>query len=114
MKEVTKYMAEDGKVFDSRTECENYENTLGTEYEVSFRVNAILRLDGIIVKRKIRTNEKPSYDYCSDFKDIAFDAIMDTDMSESAGELLEIAANQDIYPYFDCFEDEQMTEYKKI
>ena len=114
MKEVTKYMAEDGKIFDSEIECKNYENTLGTEYEVSFRVNAILRLDGIIVKRKIRTNVKPSYDYCSDFKDIAFDAIMDTDVSESAGELLGIAANQDIYPYFDCFEDEQMIEYKKI
>ena len=114
MKEVTKYIAEDGKVFDSRTECENYENRLGTEYEISFRVNAILRLDGVIVKRRMKTNAKPSYDYGSDFRDIVFDAIMDTDMSESAGELLGIAANQGIYPYFDCFEDEEMTEYKKV
>ena len=114
MKEVTKYIAEDGKVFDSRTECENYEKGLGTEYEISFRVNAILRLDGVIVKRRMKTNAEPSYDYGSDFRDIVFDAIMDTDMSESAGELLGIAANQGIYPYFDCFEDEEMTEYKKV
>lgn len=114
MKEVTKYIAEDGKVFDSRTECENYEKGLSTEYEISFRVNAILRLDGVIVKRRMKTNAEPSYDYGSDFRDIVFDAIMDTDMSESAGELLGIAANQGIYPYFDCFEDEEMTEYKKI
>ena len=114
MKEVTKYMAEDGKIFDSRTECENYENGLGTEYEISFRVNAILRLDGIIVKRRVKTNAEPSYDYGSDFRNIAFDAIMDTDAYESAGELLGIAANQGIYPYFDCFENEGLTECKKI
>ena len=114
MKEITRYMAEDGMIFDNKTECENYENGLGTEYELSFRVNAILRLDGVIVKRRMKTNVEPSYDYDSDFRDIIFDAIMDTDASESAGELLGIAANQGIYPYFDCFEDEQMIEYKKI
>jgi hypothetical protein len=114
MKEVTKYMAEDGKVFDSKTECEEYEETLGTEYELTFKVNAILRLDGIVFKRKIRTNAEPNFDYGSDFRDIVFDAIMDTDVSESAGELLGIAANQGIYPYFDCFENEGLTEYKKI
>jgi len=114
MKEVTKYMAEDGKIFDSRTECENYENGLGTEYELTFKVNAILRLDGVVVKRKIKTNAEPSFDYGSDFRDIVFDAIMDTDAYESAGELLEIAANQGIYPYFDCFENEGLTECKKI
>ena len=37
MKEITRYMAEDGKVFDNKAECEEYEKTLGTEYELTFR-----------------------------------------------------------------------------
>lgn len=114
MKEVTKYMAEDGKIFDSKAECREYEKTLGTEYELTFRVNAILRLDDIIVKRKIKTNAEPSYDYGSEFVDKALDAIYDTDNHETAGELLGIAANQNIYPYLDCFESEIFGAYKKI
>ena len=114
MKKVTKYMAEDGKIFDSKTECEEYEKTLGAEYELTFAVNAILRLDGIVVKRRIRTNAKPSYDYESDFRDLALDAIYDTDNYETAGELLSIAANQNIYPYLDCFESETLCAYKRI
>ena len=116
MKEITKYMAEDGEVFDSKTECEKYESTLGaeSEYELTFEVNAILRLDGVVVKRKIKTNAEPNFDYGSDFKNMVYDAIMDTDAYESAGELLAIAANQGIYPYFDCFENEGLTECKKI
>lgn len=114
MKEITKYMAEDGKVFDSKTECEEYEKTLGTEYELTFKVNAILRLDGIVVKRKIKTNAEPNYDYGSEFVDMALDTIYDTDDRETAGELLGIAANQNIYPYLDCFESEIFGAYRKI
>ena len=114
MKEVTKYMANDGKIFDSKTECEEYEKTLGTEYELTFKVNAILRLDGVIVKRKIKTNAEPNYDYGSEFVDTALDAIYDTDNHETAGELLGIAANQNIYPYLDCFESEIFGAYRKI
>ena len=66
------------------------------------------------IKRKIKTDAEPSFNYGSDFRDIVFDAIMDTDSYESAGELLGIAANQGIYPYFDCFENEELTECKKI
>lgn len=116
MKEVKviRYIAEDGKVFEDPTECENYEKTLGTEYELTFKVNAILRLDGIEVKRKIKTNAKPNFDYGSEFVDTALDTIYDTDNHETAGELLAIAARQNIYPYLDCFEGEIFSEYKKI
>ena len=114
MKEITKYMAEDGKVFDSKAECEEYEKAFGAEYEVSFKVNAILRLDDVILTRKIKTNAEPSFDYASEFKDLAFDAIEDCDIRETAGELLGIAARQNIYPYCDYFEIETMTDYKKI
>lgn len=116
MKEVKviRYIAEDGKVFENATECENYEKTLGTEYELTFKVNAILRLDGIMVKRKIKTNAEPNYDYGSEFVDTALDAIYDTDNHETAGELLGIAANQNIYPYLDCFESEIFGAYRKI
>lgn len=107
-------MAEDGKIFDSITECEEYEKTLGTEYEITFKVNAILRLDNIILTRKIRTNAEPNFDYESNFRDLAFDAIMDSDMCETTGELLGIAARQNIYPYFDHFESETLTDYKKF
>lgn len=110
-----KYMAEDGKIFDNIAECEEYEKALGgAEYEITFSVNAVLRLDNIILKRKIKTNAEPSFDYESEFRDLAFDSIMDTDICETAGELLGIAANQGIYPYFDCFEAENMIDYKKI
>lgn len=114
MKEIIKYMAEDGTVFNNKADCEKYEKTLEAEYEVSFKVSAILRLDDVILTRKIKTNAEPSFDYESEFRDLAFDAIEDCDMRESAGELLEIAANQGIYPYTDYFETEPMTDYKKI
>ena len=111
---VIRYVAEDGRVFEDATECENYEKTLGTEYELTFKVNAILRLDGVIVKRKIKTNAEPNFDYGSEFVDAALDTIYDTDNHETAGELLAIAARQNIYPYLDCFEGEIFSEYKKI
>ena len=114
MKEITKYMAEDGMIFDNKTECEEYEKTLGTEYELTFKVNAILRLDGVIVKRKIKTNAEPNYDYGSEFVDTALDAIYDTDNRETAGELLAIAARQNIYPYLEGFEKEIFGAYRKI
>lgn len=114
MKEVIKYMANDGKVFNSKTECEEYEKTLGTEYELTFKVNIILRLDGVIVKRRIKTNAEPNYDYGSEFVDTALDAIYDTDNYETAGELLGIAANQNIYPYLDCFESKIFSAYRRI
>ena len=114
MKEVTKYMAEDGKVFDSITECEEYEKTLGEEYELTFKVDIILRLDGVLIKRKIRTNAEPNFNYNSEFVNTALDAIYDTDNYETAGELLGIAACQNIYPYLYCFEKEIFEEYKKI
>lgn len=114
MKEITRYMANDGMVFDSKIECEEYEKRLGAEYELTFKVNAILRLDGVIVKRKIKTNAEPNYDYGSEFVDMALDAIYDTDNHETAGELLGIAANQNIYPYLDCFESEIFSAYRKI
>jgi len=114
MKEITKYMAEDGMIFDNKTECEEYEKTLGTEYELTFKVNAILRLDDIVVKRKIKTNAEPNYDLGSEFVDTALDAIYDTDNYETAGELLGIASNQNIYPYLDCFESEIFGAYRKI
>lgn len=114
MKEVIKYMSEDGKVFDTKTDCEEYEKTLGAEYELFFKVNAILRLDGVIVKRKLKTNAKPNFDYGSEFVDTALDTIYDTDNHETAGELLAIAARQNIYPYLDLFDNEIFCEYKKI
>lgn len=114
MKEITRYMAEDGMIFDNKTECEEYEKTLGTEYELTFKVNAILRLDGVIVKRKIKTNAEPNFDYGSEFVNTALDTIYDTDNYETAGELLAIAARQNIYPYLECFEREIFDEYKKI
>lgn len=114
MKKVLKFIAEDGKVFNTQTECEEYEKRLGAEYILTFKVNAILRLDGIIVTRRIRTNAEPNFDYGSEFVDKALDTIYDTDNHETAGELLGIAANQNIYPYLDCFESEIFAEYKKI
>lgn len=116
MKEVKviRYIAEDGRVFEDATECENYEKTLGTEYELTFKVNAILRLDGIELKRKITTKAKPNFDYGSEFVDAALDTIYDTDNYETAGELLGIAARQNIYPYLEGFEKEIFSEYKKI
>lgn len=114
MKEITKYMAEDGEIFDNKTECEEYEKTLGAEYELTFRVNAIIRLDDVVIKRKIKTNAKPNYDYGSEFVDAALDAIYNIDNHETAEELLEIAANQNIYPYLDCFESEIFSAYKRI
>ena len=38
MKEITRYMAEDGMIFDNKTECEEYEKTLGTEYETALQL----------------------------------------------------------------------------
>ena len=114
MKEITRYMAEDGKVFDNKAECEEYEKTLGTEYELTFRVNAILRLDNILVKRKIKTTAKPNFDHGSEFVDRALDAIYNTDNHETEEELLAIAARQNIYPYLDYFDNEIFCEYKKI
>lgn len=114
MKRVTKYMAEDGKIFNNKTECEEYEKTLGAEYELTFRVNAILRLDDVVIKRRIKTNAEPNYDYGSEFVDTALDAIYNTDDHETAAELLGIAANQNIYPYLDCFEREIFSAYKRI
>ena len=113
--DVMKYMAEDGKIFDSIAECEEYEKALGAvEYEITYKVNAILRLDNIILTRKIKTNAEPSFDFESEFRDLAFDAIEDCDMRETAGELLGIAARQNIYPYTDYFDTQSMTDYKKI
>lgn len=114
MKEITRYMAEDGMIFDTKTDCEEYEKTLGAEYELTFKVNAILRLDGILIKRKLKTDAKPNFDYGSEFVDTALDTIYDTDNYETAGELLAIAARQNIYPYLDCFDKEIFSEYKKI
>ena len=114
MKEITKYMAEDGMIFDNKIECEEHEKTLGAEYELTFKVNAILRLDGVVVKRKIKTNAEPNYDYGSEFVDTALDAIYDTDNYETAGELLAIAARQNIYPYLEGFEKEIFGAYRKI
>lgn len=114
MKEITKYMAEDGRVFDSKTDCEEYEKALEAEYELTFKVDAILRLDGILLKRKIKTNAEPSTDYSSDFRKEAYDAILDTDNYETACELLAIAARQSIYPYLGGFDHEILTESKKI
>ena len=114
MKEITKYMAEDGKVFDSIAECEEYEKTIASEYELTFAVNAILRLDDIIVTRKIKTNAEPNLNYDSIFRELTFDAINDTDNYETAGELLAIAARQNIYPYLAGFDDAVLTDYKKI
>ncbi len=111
---VIRYVAEDGTVFENATECKNYEKTLGTEYELTFKVNAILRLDGIVLKRRMKTNAKPNFDYGSEFIDTALDTIYDTDNYETAGELLAIAARQNIYPYLECFEKEIFDEYKKI
>lgn len=114
MKEITRYMAEDGMIFDNKTECEEHEKTLGAEYELTFKVNAILKLDGIVLKRRMKTSAKPSFDYGSEFVDTALDTIYDTDSHETAGELLAIAARQNIYPYLESFDREIFDEYKKI
>lgn len=116
MKEITVkvYEAEDGKHFETASECIAYEEKFSKEYECAYRVNVILRLDGVALKRKISTSVKPNFDYGSVFRSIALDAIYDSDNYESAGELLAIAARQNIYPYVDCFESEELQSFKKI
>lgn len=113
--QVKMYEAEDGKRFETASECISYEEErLSKEYEGTYRVNVILRLDGIILKRRFSTSVKPNFDYGSPFRSKAYDVIYDSDNYESAGELLGIAARQDIYPYVDCFESEEWQSFEKI
>lgn len=113
--QVKMYEAEDGKRFETASECITYEEErFSKKYECTYRVNIVLRLDGVILKRRFSTTAKPNFDYESDFRSEAFDAIYDSDNYESAGELLGIAARQNIYPYVDFFESEEWQSFERI
>ena len=118
MKKIIKYEAEDGCVFNTEAECKAYEELQKRTYDVTFEVDAILRLDRVKLVLPVEYSkflndmvDEKGINHCAcgqDFYDRAWNTINDCESYPNVEELLSIARRQGIYPYVDCFVDTDM------